>query len=309
MMRRFLAAVSLVVFSRPASAQWGVWPADSLLAAGQLSAAESAYYAAVRAKPRDPIARTALGKYLAARGATRVGAVLLEEARFFGGDSAALARALVPLYERLGDFAALDTLRPDVLSPSERRRARWLAARPPVASFRDSIVMLSYRPTADGQGVGTVLLRVGKTELPAVIDPRVSGLVVPSTLRRELRTFGDGARNFAAVSDAMRLGGVVFSNVPATIGGADEKVRIGLDVLSPYSPTFDPRRGLLVLRRVDRRSPRSAGLRVPALFDGNGVRLLVGGYWQPSSAEMPAMLLATRQWMWDGKRGDVVLLP
>ncbi|TMG81156.1 MAG: hypothetical protein E6H78_17360, partial [Betaproteobacteria bacterium] len=110
-----VAVAAVAVLGRPACAQWGVWPGDSLLASGRLAAAESVYYAAVRANPRDPIARTALGKFLAARGATRVGAVLLEEARFFGGDSLALARALVPLYQRLGDFAAIDSLLPNVL--------------------------------------------------------------------------------------------------------------------------------------------------------------------------------------------------
>jgi hypothetical protein len=39
------------------------------------------------------------------------------------------------------------------------------------------------------------------------------------------------------------------------------------------------------------------------------VRLLIGEHWQPTTASMPAMLLATRAWMWDGKYGDIVLLP
>lgn len=303
-----LAVIALAVCARPVAAQWGVWPGDSLLAAGRLAAAESAYYAAVRARPRDPVARAALGKYLAARSATRVGAVLLEEARFFGGDSAALARALVPLYHRLGDFKALDSLRPNVLTPAERFRAGWLSRRPPETSLRDSIVVLSYRPLGDGQGIGTVLLRLGKAELPAVIDPRVSGLVVPSAVRRELRTFGAEGRNILAVAPSVRIGGAVFSNVPTTIGQPDEKVRIGFDVIAPNSPSFDPRNGLLVLRRVDRRSQPQPGVRVPALFDSDGVRLLIGGRWHPSSAAMASMLLATRAWMWDGRRGDVVLL-
>jgi hypothetical protein len=306
--RIIFVGLAMVLCAEPASAQWGEWAADSLLAMGQLASAESAYYAAARARPRDPVARTALGRFLAARGGTRAGAVLLEEARFFGGDSIALARALVPLYERLGDFAAIDSLRPNVLTASERRRARWLTERPPQASFRDTIVLLSYRPTADGQGLGTVLLRLGKTELPAVIDPRASGLVVPAAARRALRTFGNERGSAVAVADALRIGGIVFSNVPATIGEPDDKVRIGFDVLAPYAPSFDPRRGLLVLRRVSRRAQPQLGLRVPALFDRNGVRLLIGGHWQPSSASMPAMLLATRPWMWDGKYGDVVLL-
>jgi len=307
-----MAAIALFLgaSSRALDAQWGVWPGDSLLAIGRLASAESAYYAAVRVRPRDPTARTALGRYLAARGATRVGAVLLEEARFFGGDSISLARALVPLYERLGDFAAIDSLKPNVLPAAERRRARWLRDRPPRAAFTDSIVLLSYRPAADGQGFGTVLLRFGKTELPAMIDPRTSGLIVPAALRREVRTFSDVAGNAGgtAVAEAVRIGGIVFSNVPASVGTAEEKARIGFDVLAPYSPTFDPRRGVLVLRRVERRSRAPIGTRVPALFDGNGVRLLFGDRWQPTSSAMPAMLLATRPWMWDSRRGDVVLL-
>ena len=308
-MRRGLIAVVVLLWARPASAQWGVWAGDSLLAEGRLASAESAYYAAARARPRDPVARSALGKFLAARGGTRAGAVLLEEAQFFGGDSISLARALVPLYERLGDFAAIDSLRPNVLMPGERRRARWLKDRPQQASLRDSIVLLSYRPIADGQGFGTVVLRLGKTEFPAIVDPRASGLVVPAALRRELRAFGNDRDNDFAVADAVRIGGIVFSNVPATIGSADDKMRLGFDVLAPYSPSFDPRKGLMVLRRPNRRAQPKPGPRVPALLDGNGMRLLIAGHWQPSSAAMPAMLLATRAWTWDGKYGDVVLLP
>src|SRR5690349_15138718 len=137
--------------------QMGVWQADSLLAEGKLAAAESAYYAESRAKPRSPVARAALGKFIAARGGVRAGAVLIDEARFFGGDSAALARALVPLYVRLGDYKELARLTPNVLTAAERQRARWLATRPSEARLRDSVVLLSYRPIADGRGIGTVL--------------------------------------------------------------------------------------------------------------------------------------------------------
>src|SRR5688500_5500035 len=160
--RGFVLIVALTGAS-PLSAQWGLWPADSLLAEGRLAAAESVYYAAVRQHPRDPLARAALGRFLAARGGTRAGAVLLEEARFFGGDAAALARSLVPLYVRLSDYELLESLRPDILSPAERRRARWLLAHPPEARLRDTVVVLSYRPSGDGRGIGTVILRLGKT--------------------------------------------------------------------------------------------------------------------------------------------------
>src|SRR5688572_31092621 len=129
-----------------ARAQWGFWQADSLLAEGRLAPAESAYYAGLRVAPRDPTKRAALGRFLAARGGVRAGAVLLEEAQFFGGDSAALARALVPLYLRLRDFRALYDLKPGVISSAERRRATWLVNRPSDARLRDTDVLLSYKP-------------------------------------------------------------------------------------------------------------------------------------------------------------------
>lgn len=302
--------MALLVLAAPgAEAQWGVWRADSLLSEGRLMDAEAVYYASARARPKDPVIRAALGRYLAARGGVRAGAVLLEEAQFFGGDSAALARALVPLYVRLADYRALSELKPNVLTPAERRRALWLSTRPTEARLRDSVVLLTYRPLGDGDGFGTVILRIGRAELPAVIDPALSGLVLPSTVRRDIRAFGTEDQRTLAVVDTMRIGGTTFTNVPAMIGSPDEPVRIGFDVLAPYYPGFDPAKRIMTLRRVERRSPSPVGARVPALYDENGIRLLIGGRWQPTTASMPAMLLATRKWTWDNRLGDVVLSP
>lgn len=300
-------AVTLLFVATPMRAQFGVWRADSLLAAGRLDDAESAYYLATRNRPRDPVARAALGRFLAARGAPRVGAVLLEEARRFGGDSARLASALVPIYARAADYAALVALRPDVLTAAERSRARFLRDNPPLARLRDSIAMLSYRPEGDGEGFGTVIVRVGRAEYPATIDPRVSGLVLPGTARGDVRDFGqDGDRRLGVVR-TLRIGGTVFTNVPASVGHGDQAVRLGFDVLAGYSPTFDPAAGLITLRRVDRRAPVPLGARHPALFDAHGMRVLLNGVWYQSTASTMAMLLATRRWMWDGRRGDIVL--
>ena len=301
--------VALLAPMQSARAQWGFWQADSLLAEGRLAPAESAYYAGLRVAPRDPTKRAALGRFLAARGGVRAGAVLLEEAQFFGGDSAALARALVPLYLRLRDFRALYDLKPGVISSAERRRATWLVNRPSDARLRDTVVLLSYKPIGDGRGLGTVMLRFGRSEIAAVIDPSVSGIVVPSTLRGDIRAFGTEGPRTIGIADSLRIGTVTFTNVPAVMGNADETARVGFDVLAPYFPGFDPAKGMLTLRRVGRRSPPPAGSRVPALFDENGMRLLIGGRWQPSDASMPAMLLATRRWIWDWKLGDVVLQP
>ena len=301
--------MALLAPTGSAAAQWGFWHADSLLAEGRLASAESAYYAATRAAPRDPTKRAALGRFLAARGGVRAGAVLIEEAQFFGGDSAALSRALVPLYLRLRDFRALYDLKPNVISVAERRRATWLVNRPSDARLRDTVVLLSYRPIGDGRGLGTVMLQLGRSEIAAVIDPHVSGIVLPSAFRGEIRTFGTEGPSTLGVADSMRIGTVTFTNVPARIGNADEAARVGFDVIGPYFPGFDPAKGMLTLRRVGRRSPPPAGSRIPALFDENGIRLLIGGRWQPSDAGMPAMLLATRRWIWDWKLGDVVLQP
>jgi len=302
-------ALLAVVTVKAAAAQSGLWPADSMLAEGRLATAESLYYAAARERPRDPRVRAALGRFLASRGGTRAGAVLLEEARFFGGDSAALARTLVPLYTRLADYEALAALRPDVLAPAERRRARWLAGRRQEARLRDTVVVLTYRPISDGRGIGTILVRLGRAEFPAIVDPRISGLVVPAAARRDVRTFGTMADKTIGVTESLRIGPVIVSNVPTLVGNPDEAVRIGFDVLAPYYPGFDPVKGVLLLRRVGRRAPDLPGIRVPALYDSNGIRLLIGGRWQPTTGSGASMLLATRRWIWDWRMGDVVLAP
>ena len=306
---RFAVAVLALVLARDASAQWGNWVADSLLAEGRLASAESAYYAAARQKPRDPQIRAALGRYLAARGGTRAGAVLIEEAQFFGGDSVGLSRLLVPLFVRLADYESLERLNPpQVLSPVERRRAKWLSQHRPEARLRDSVALLSYRAIGDGRGIGTVIVRFGKSEFVAMIDPRVSGVVLPSTARRDVRVFGVDKGATLGVIDTLRIGPAVFWRVPAVLGNPDESPKVGFDVLAPYYPGFDPAKGILTLRRVARRDPSPQGIRVPALYDNNGLRVLIGDRWHPTTASGPSMLLATRRWMWDWKLGDVVLL-
>ncbi|MEX2152650.1 MAG: hypothetical protein WD825_04875, partial [Gemmatimonadaceae bacterium] len=191
---------------------------------------------------------------------------------------------------------------------AEKRRAQWLSTRLPQARLRDTVVILSYRPLGDGRGIGTVILRIGKTELPAIIDPRVSGVIVPAAARRVVRAFGREGKLTLGVIDTLRIGGVAFWNVPAAVGDPDEHVRVGFDVIAPYFPGFDPAKNLMTLLRVDRRAPPPQGSRVPALYDSNGLRLLIGGRWQTTTASGPSMLLATRRWIWDWKLGDVVLL-
>ena len=68
--------------------------ADFLLDEGRWVEAEAQFYQQSTRMPRDPVARAALGRYLAMKGALRPGSVLIDEARKFGLD-AATARALL----------------------------------------------------------------------------------------------------------------------------------------------------------------------------------------------------------------------
>ena len=301
---RALTVASLVAVPAWASAA-GAQNPDSLLARGRVAAAESAYYAASSAHPRDPGARARLGVFIASRGGTRAGAVLLEEARQFGGDSALIASALAPLYVRLADYEALAALEPSPLTPTERARAEYLAANPTRVPFRDSIARLPYR-AGRGSGIGTVLLRVGRAEVAAVIDPETSGLVLPVAVRPELLMFGDSSSRTAVAT--MRIGSQQFANVPAVLRTGDEPIRIGFDVLHAYSPTFEPVAGFITLHRPARRWRPRPGTRVPALYTERGIQLLLNGIWTSSSTPNTARLLSARTWTWDARRGDVVLL-
>ncbi len=77
--------------------------ADASIDAGRWAEAEEMLYAAVRAHPRDPIARARLGRYLAMKGALRPGLVLIEEAAEFGlpaSTTRALAAPIRTLIDR-----------------------------------------------------------------------------------------------------------------------------------------------------------------------------------------------------------------
>ncbi|HKO16994.1 MAG TPA: hypothetical protein VJU87_12195 [Gemmatimonadaceae bacterium] len=295
--------------AHPAQAQWGVWEADSLLAAGRVAQAESLYYAASSASPRDPGTRAALGRYLAARGALRIGAVLLEESRLFGGDTAAIARALAPIYSGLADYRALVTLPRSPLSPAERSRARWLVAHPRTLESPDSVVMLSYRPLGDGSGLGIVPLRIGDRRVDAILDARVTGLVLggrASLWDDAVRTFGSDSAGTVAATPELHLGGVTITNVPTRIDSASTSVRVGLDVLRRLAPTFDAPAGALLLRRSGQVAAATPGTRRPVLIDQTGMRVLLDGHWQPATAHGVALLLESRRWTLDPRRGDLV---
>lgn len=316
---RFAIAM-LAIAPAPVMAQWGasVVQADSLLASGRVSSAESVYYASSSARPRDAVARAALGRYLASRGALRIGAVLLEEARLFGGDSASIARSLAPIYGSLGDYRALAVLPASPLSAAEQSRARWLVSHAPVLEFPDSVAKLSYKPITDGSGIGTLSIGIGDRVVDAVIDASVSGIVLRGRHARRrsgVRAFGEDSSGVVGVVSELHLGDVVLSNVAARLEsdtlrasqGRRSGVFVGVDVLRRLAPTFDPVADTITLRRSGQIGQSTVGTRAPMLLDTQGLRILVDGRWENPASRATAQLLSTRRWILDAKRGTIII--
>ena len=285
--------------------------ADSLLAAGRLLAAESAYYAGARARPRDPEARRQLGRFLGERGAPRVGAVLLEEARQFGGDAATIARDLVPFYRALDDYHALVAMPASPLSQGDRAQAQWLVEHPPALEAGDSAVV-SYRlSSAEGASPGRVALLIDGIIVDAVIDPLRRGIIVDSrgnaVPRRRFRARADGT--MPTVADTVVLGTLKMVNVPVTIDslGAGVNAILGIDVLQRFAATFDPTQRRIVLHPSGTVSASLPGVRVATITTPSDFRVLQGNRFVNMGTPSLAVLLRTKRWTLDAKRGAIVI--
>jgi hypothetical protein len=311
---------TLAIVPAPPGAQWGatVAQADSLLASGRVSTAESVYYATSSSRPRDAVARAALGRYLASRGALRIGAVLLEEARLFGGDSASIARSLAPIYGSLGDYRALAVLPASPLSAAEQSRTRWLVTHAPVLEFPDSAARLPYKPLTDGSGIGTLSIGIGDRVVEAVVDASVSGVVVRGRQARRrsgFRVFGEDSSGVVAVVSELHLGDVILSNVTARLEtdsarapqGKSSGVFMGLDVLRRLAPTFDPVADTITLRRSGQVGQSTVGTRSPMMLDARGLRILIDGKWESPASRATGQLLSTRRWVLDARRGTIIV--
>lgn len=308
-----LALLAVVALAEPAAAQNYVERADTLLRRGRVFAAETLYYYAARRSPRDPVARLALGRYLAARGRLKVGAVLMEEARFFGGDARTVASYLAPVYGRLGDWKALATLPGTPLAYSDRARAEWLRDHPPSVTGPDSATV-AYTP-ADSGAIGRIRVTIGTETLDAVIDPRVHGLVLDTSWVRSKQTkvfastFEGDVRNHAGVALAVEIGAVTLTNVPTAFGssGGRGSARLGLDVLAQLAPTFDPTRRSVLLRRNGRVADRPGAERVPTLTYPNGTFLVFrDGLWPVVGTGLHPRLRGT-PWTLDARRGQIII--
>lgn len=284
--------------------------AEALLARGQLVSAESVYYEAVRTRPRDPWARLNLGRHVLARGAGKVAAALLEEARFFGGDQALIAPELLAAYERAGMWRAITAFPGTALAPGERARAEALMARPGSAVGADSAVV----PWGAGPAgtLGSVLLAVGGDTVRALVDPVVRGVWLDGATarRRGVRTFAREAGAVrVAVADTVRVGGVAWTQVPVRVdAGAAATTRVGLDWLGDAQATFDPVGRTLTVRRAPPDARTVRGARVPIVFTADGWGLVVGALTPLATPEGQGALSA-RRWTLLTARGEVAVLP
>jgi len=302
---RFAVVFAALVAAVPLSAQdtrpTAPSAADVAIAQGRLDDAEQLLFAASSRSTREPSARGALGMFLASRGKFRIGAVLLEEARQFGGDAAVIDARLARIYPWLGDWTAVAALKHYASTGAESDRARWLASHAPTTNGTDSTVV-PIDPN-ESFGIGRIVLIFRGAPMQVDIDPNVDGLVLPSTpaVTGEAQQFGMRDSATVAVVREFKIGTIQFNNVRATLSPAAHPA-IGLDVLASLDPTFDPAGHRLTLRR---HYMVVAGETVPVLLGFPGVRLVPRAGQPPVSIEGAAGRAALRgaPWPVDLQRG------
>jgi hypothetical protein len=278
--------------------------ADVAISQGRLDDAERMLFGATSAATHEPSARGALGMFLASRGRLKVGAVLLEEARQFGGDALVIDARLARIYAWLGDWASVAALKHYTPSGPEYDRVRWLAGHEPAHSGADSVVV-SLEPN-EAAGFGRIGVTIGRTTLQADINPNVEGLMLPSSpeVTAESQQFGMRDSTSVAVIFNASIGAMHLANVPARLfPGAH--AAIGLDVLASLTPTFDAESRQLTLRQ---RAVAVPGDPVPVLLGFPGVRLVARPGQPPAPIESAAGRAALRgaRWTLDVRHGTIV---
>jgi hypothetical protein len=278
--------------------------ADLAIAQGRLDDAEQLLFAASSRSTHEPSARGALGMFLASRGRFRIGAVLLEEARQFGGDAAVIDARLARIYPWLGDWTAVAALKHYATSGPENDRARWLAVHAPAYSGSDSTAV-PIDPN-ESFGLGRIELIFKGASMQVDIDPNIEGLVLPSwpVVTAESQQFGMRDSATVAVVREFKIGTIQFSHVRAKLSPTAHPA-VGLDVLAALEPTFDAVGRHLTLRR---HNAVIAGETVPILLGFPGLRLLSRAGQPPVSIESAAGRAALRgaPWTLDLKRGAIV---
>ena len=296
-----------------ARAQRYVTLADSLLRRGRVFAAETLYYYATRKTPRDPGARLALGRYLAARGALKIGATLMEEALYFGADKKTVATYLAPVYEKLGNYKALSTLPASPLPYAQRTRAEWLADNAPAIDGPDSAAV--PLGAGDSTSLGELAIVIDGDTLRASIDPRVQGIVLDTSwlhrkaIKRFASTYDNDWRNIAGVALSAHVGPFTLTNAPVTFAGSGlaNSVRVGLDLLANMTATIDTHAATILLRRDGRIPDDAIGERIPTLAYPGGLWLVRrDGVW-PLTGSMARGIIGSRRWTLNARRGELVV--
>ncbi len=307
-MKRFVFFLAAFAAAAPLSAQ-DVRPtapsaADIAISQGRLADAEALLFAASSRATHEPSARGALGVFLASRGRFRIGAVLLEEARQFGGDAAVIDARLARIYPWIGDWTAVAALKHYASSGPENERAHWLASHAPAHSGADSAkIPLDPNELA---GLGKIVLVIGGAPVQVDIDPRVEGLVLPSwpVIASEAQQFGMRDSASVAVMFSVTIGTMKLANVAARLS-PNARAAIGLDVLAALTPTFDAGARTLTLRQ---QSVTVSGESLPILLSFPGVRIIAREGQAPAALESAAGRAALRgaRWTLDVKHGAII---
>lgn len=283
--------------------------ADVARATGDVDETERALYAAVRRAPREPSARGALGAWLASRGQLRTGAVLLEEARLFGGDASAIAARLVHVYSWLRDWSSLAALTASPLSAGEKIRAAALADRGSEVIGADSVVV-PFAPLEVG-ALGRLPMVIGSDTLWAEVDPQVEGLVLPGLARGAgiVEIVGEDRRGMVLIVREISLGVLTMRNVPARIDASlgVGRARLGFDLFAMLAPTVDARAGTVTLRRSGRVDERIGVAGIAFVLGFPGVQLAArrGAPMAPIASPAGRSALRGRPWTVDIRRGVI----
>lgn len=282
-------------------------PAPNASVAGDIEAIERRLYEASRRAPRNAAARAALGEWLASRGQLKSGAVLLEEARLFGGSPAAIAARLQHIYTWLRDWESLAALPASPLSPGAKARATALVSRPTSVVGADSTVV-PFAPVEIG-ALGRLPLVLGVDTVWAELDPQEEGIVLPGLARGAglVDIVGDDQRELLGILRECAVGTLSLLNVPVRIDASlgAGRARIGFDVFAMLAPTVDGRAGTVTLRRAGRVAERPGASGVPFVLGFPGVRLAVRAGESPVLITSPAgrAALRGRPWTVDLRRG------
>jgi hypothetical protein len=277
--------------------------------AGDIDAMERRLYEASRRAPRNGATRAALGAWLASRGQLKSGAVLLEEARLFGGDAIAIAARLQHIYTWLRDWESLAALPSSQLSPGEKARAAALTDRPTSVAGADSTVVPF---TLVGVGaLGRLPLILGTDTVWVEVDPQEEGIVLPGLRRGAglVDILGEDRRGALGILQACVVGALTLRNVPVRLDASlgVGRARMGFDVFAMLAPTVNVREGTVTLRRAGRVSERPAATGLPFLLGFPGVRLAVRAGEAPVPIASPAGRVALGGYSWtvDLRRGVV----